>query len=326
MRQKDWFWCGAVLFALAMFISLQSVQEPLYSGIVGGLCALAAAILLGYGLRADAQEKAAMALKRMEEEQKRLEAQRQAHTEELELIQSMFVTLKEKNQSTRESVESEGQAQRESMATLSDQLREWFDAQQESYAVALNQFQMDITAVTEEIQALCKTIVSESQLHSNAFMQFSKDVKEYSESERTQTEECAKLICDLMREEYAAHCKVLNDQRKESTNYYKFMVDQPWAEVKALSETLQSIASQMDSMLLAIESIQLDTKNQVKNALEKLKEDSESLQEKLQYVCETLENQGRENRDVMERVMQGYSDITAQDVEVLTALAKDLKI
>lgn len=154
MKQKDLFWCGAVLFALAVFITLQSVQELLWSGIVGGLCALAAAILFGCGLRADAQERAAAESKRAEEEQKRLEAQRQTHTEDVERLQGMLEILKEEVRSARKSAENEGQAQRTSMTVLQDYLREWFDAQQQSYTVALDQFQTNIAAVKGEIQAL----------------------------------------------------------------------------------------------------------------------------------------------------------------------------
>ena len=326
MKQKDWFWCGAVFLALVMFISLQSIQEPLYAGIAGGLCALMSAILFGCGLRASAQEKSAIESKHMEEEQKQLEAQCQTHTDDLEHIQSMFDSLKEEFQSIRRSAENEGQAQRERITTLLDYLREWFDAQQQSYTVALNQLQTDITAVTEEIRTLRKAIASESQSYSKAFAQFSKDVRECSESDQIQTKESAKSICDSILEQHTALCKVLESQGKESTNYYKFMVDQPWDEVKTLSRMLQSIDDQAGSILSVVDTIPSDTKQHIKNALDKLREDSGSLQEKLQYVCETMEKQGKESRDAMDRVMQGYSDITAQDIEVLTALTRDARV
>ena len=134
------------------------------------------------------------------------------------------------------------------------------------------------------------------------------------------------VICDSIIEQHTALCKVLESQGKESTNYYKFMVDQPWDEVKALSRTLQSIDDQAGSILSVVDTIPSDTKQHIKNALEKLREDSGSLREKLQYVCETLEKQGKESRDALDRVMQGYSDITAQDIKVLTALTRDARV
>lgn len=237
MKQKDWFWCGAVLFALAVFVSLQSVQGSLCSCIAGGGCALVSAILFGCGLRADAQEKSAIEAKRTEEEQRQLEAQRQA--------------------------------QRKNIAELLDHL------------------------------------------------------KEYSVSSRIQIKESAKSICDFTLEQHTALRKVLERQGQESTKYHEFMIDQPWNEI---DDTLKSIASQVDNILYVVDSIQSDTEKQLKKALDKLKEDSQSLQEKLQYVCETLEKQGKESRDAMDRMMQGYSDVTAQDIEVLTALMRDSRV
>lgn len=294
MKQRDWFWCGSVLFALAMFISLHCIQEPLNSGIAGGLCAFASTILLGYGLRADAREESVAESKRIEEKQKQHETQRQT--------------------------------QRECVDALLDYLREWFDAQQQSYADSVNQLQTDITAVATEILTLQKIVVNESQLQSKAFAQFSKDVGVCSEADQTQIKESAKTIYDLLLKQHTALCKILESQGKESTNYYKFMIDQPWTGITELSEVLQSIAAQVDSMLSAVEYIQSDTEKQVKIALDKLKEDSKSLQEKLQFLSETLETQGKESRDAMERIIQCYSDVTSQDIEVLTALARDSKV
>ena len=294
MKQKEWFWCGAVLFALSMFISLHSIQEPLYTGIAGVLCALVSTILLGCGFRTNAREKSAAESKRMEEEQKQLEAQHQT--------------------------------QKECIDALLGYLRERFDAQQKSYTVALNQLQTDITAVTGEIHALGKTIISESQSHSKVSVQLTKDVRESSETVQTQIKDGAKDICDLLLEQHTALRNVLERQGNESAIYHKFMLDQPVAEIKTLSETLQSIVGQVDSILSAVDFFQSDTEKQIKKALDRLNEDSKSLQEKLQYVCETLETQGKESRDAMERVMQGYSDVTSQDIEVLSALVKDARV
>lgn len=325
MKQKDWFWCGAALFVLAMFVTLQSFQAPLYSGIAGGLCVLAAVLFFGCGLWANAQERSVIESKRLEEEQDRLKEWHQIHTEGLERIQSIFEAMDSEIQSVRTSTENEGRRQRECMTAVLNYLREWFDAQQQSYTVALSQIHTDLSVVTGEIQALRKTISSEHQLHSQAFVQLSKDVRECSASDRAQTKESTKSICDSILEQHTALHKMLDSQGKESVNYYKFMIEQPWAKVGSLSQTLQSIADQVDNVLSAIDSIQSGTEKQLKKALDKLKTDSESLQEKLQYVCETLEKQGKESRDAMDRVIQGYSDITAQDVEVLTALARDVR-
>lgn len=296
MRQKDWFWCGAALFALAVFIALQGVQEPLYSCVTGGLCAVVSVILFGCGLRADLQEKSAAESKRTEEKEK----QRRLQAANLEQLQGMLETLTEEVQLTRKSIENEGQAQKEASAALFHYLKEWSDAQQKSYTAALDQIQPNITAVTEKIQVLHNTITNESQSH-------------------------AKTICDALLEQHTALCKILEIQGKDSTNYYKFMVGQPWVELKGLSETLQSIADQASDISSAVNAMQSETKEQIKGALNKLKAESESLQEKLQYVCATLEKQGKESRDAMDHVMQSYSDVTAQDIEVLTALARDVR-
>lgn len=293
MKQKDWCWCGAVLSALMMFIFQQSVQGVL-AGIAGGLCALAAVILFGCGLRADAQEKSAAELKRREAEQEQLEAQQRIYAEALDHIQRMAEALKEELQSAGKSAEHDRRVQRESTA------------------VAIG-----------EIQTLRQAVTDESRSQLNALAQFSEDVKKYFEFERIQTEESARLMCEMIAEQHTAIRKVLESQSKESANYYRFMVDQPWAEIKAISQTLQYTADQADSISSLMDAVQFDTKKQFKETLNKLKENGESLQEKLQYVCETLEKQGQENRDAMERVIQGYSDITAQDIEVLTALAKN---
>lgn len=293
MKRKDWCWCGAVLSALMMFIFQQSVQGVL-AGIAGGLCALAAVILFGCGLRADGQEKSAAELKRREAEQEQLEAQQRIYTEALDHIQRMAEALKEELQSAGKSAEHDRQEQRESTAVA-----------------------------TGEIQTLRQAVTDESRSQLNALAQFSEDVKKYFEFERIQTEKSARLMCEMIAEQHTAIRKVLESQSKESANYYRFMVDQPWAEIKAISQTLQYIADQTDSVSSLLDAVQSDTKKQFKETLNKLKENGESLQEKLQYVCETLEKQGQENRDAMERVIQGYSDITAQDIEVLTALAKN---
>ena len=101
------------------------------------------------------------------------------------------------------------------------------------------------------------------------------------------------------------------------------MIAQPWAEIRALSETLQSAADQIGDIWSSVDSIRSDTGRQMKKALDQLTEDSGLLREKLQDVCETLERQGREATEAMDRVIQSYSDITAQDMEILTTLARE---
>lgn len=292
MKQKDKFWCGAVLFTLMMFISLQIVQG-LLAGIAGGFCALAAVILFGCGLKADEQEKTSVELKRVEAEQEQIEAQHRIHTEDFEHTQRMIESLKEEIQ---------------------------------SYATALNQIQTDIAATVEELQTLHKAVTVGSQSQLKVLAQFSEDVKKCFESDQIQAKENVKLMCELNREQHVALCKVLEMQGTKSEKYYGFMIEQPWAEIRVLSQNLQSIANQVDSVLSLLDDIQSETEEQFQETLKQLQEDGKSLQGKLQYVCEAIKQQDKENRDAMERVMQGYSDITAQDIELLTALARDIKV
>lgn len=249
MRQRDSFWCGAVLSALAVFVCLRSIQEPLYAGIGGGLCALAAAVLFGCGLRADTREK--------------------------------------------------------------------------SHAAALEQIQAEIAAVTGELKTLRGEIAAESQSRSKAAAELLEDVRSGFASGRTQTGESVKAVCVSMLALQSDLRQVLERQSGQAENYYKFMIAQPWNEIKALSETLQSAADQIGDIWSSVDSIHSDTGRQMKKVLDQLTEDSEALREKLQGVCETLERQSRETTEAMDRVMQSYSDITAQDMEVLTALARE---
>lgn len=325
MKQKNWFWIGTVLLTLMMFVFIQCVPEPLYAGITGSVCALAAAALFGYGLRVKEQERIAAEAKRAEETQKQLEAQRQTYTDDVKHIQTLFETLKAEIQSFRKTVENEGQAQRESVTALQDCLKERFDGQRQFNTAALEQIQTDMARGTEEIQALRKTVADESQAHSRIFAQFSKDMEERIESVRGQAEKSTALICNSILAQRIALLEPLENHAKESSSYYTFMIDSVSANVNDLSQTLQSITDQAGDILFAVESVQSGTEKNARKILDVLREDSGSVEEKLESVCKTLETQGQESINAMERMMQGYSDITAQDIEVLTALAKDIK-
>lgn len=322
MKQRDWFWCGAVLSALVMFISLQSIQEPMYAGIAGGVCALASAALFGYGLRAQAREQSARSADRVEEERTRLEARRKAHAEDMERIHSALEALKGEMQAARESAENGSRAQKESITGVRNDLREWFDARQQSDTVILQQVQTDLAAVTEEIRTLRKAVSGGMKLQETAVAKLSGEIKECALSDQAQAKESAKAVCDTLREQQEALNKELADYKAKFEKYCGFMIDQPWNEIGTLSEGLQSVQEQAEDMLSAVDSISSATEKLTKKALDRLTEDSRSLQEKLQYVCETLETQGRENRDTMNRMIEGYSDVTAQDVEILTALTR----
>ena len=319
MRQRDLFLCGAVLSALAVFVCLRSVQEPLYAGIGGGLCALVAAVLFGCGLWADAREKSDSRSRRLEERQRQLEEERRMHTEALECLRGIMEALEREAQSVRTSVEEEVRARGADLSAL----REWLDARQQFYAAALGQIQTGITAVTGELEVLCGATAAENQSRAKAAAELSEDVRAGFTSGRKQTEEGAKAICDSMLALHTALRQAVESQSRQAENYYKFMIAQPWAEIRALSETLQSAADQIGDIWSSVDSIRSDTGRQMKKALDQLTEDSGLLREKLQDVCETLERQGREATEAMDRVIQSYSDITAQDMEILTTLARE---
>lgn len=143
-------------------------------------------------------------------------------------------------------------------------IKEWYSAEEKSHTTALHQLQSDIAAVTEGIQALHKAAASEMQSHVKMLEQIAKDMKACSESERAQAQESTKAVCGSILEQHATLLNALDRQGKESANYYKFMIDQPWLELKALSETLQSIGVQVDSILSSIDTIQTDTSKQLK--------------------------------------------------------------
>ena len=164
--------------------------------------------------------------------------------------------------------------------------------------------------MTEEVQAVA---------------QMSKDVKAFAESERRKQDDRVKVICDLIVDQHAALRQIVEHQGRESRSYYQFMVGQPWEKLHTLAETLQAIADQVDSILLAVEDIPENDEKQLRKALKEWKEEGASLQEKLEDVCKMLKEQGRESRDAMDRVMQSYSNVTAQDIEVLTALTRDIR-
>ncbi len=319
MRQRDLFLCGAVLSALAVFVCLRSIQEPLYAGIGGGLCALAAAALFGCGLWADTRERSDSRSRHLEEGQRQLEEGHRMHTEALECLRGIMEALEREAQSVRTSVEEEGLARRADLSALLERL----DAHQQSYVVALGQIQTETAAVTGKLETLRGAVAAESRSRSKAATELSEGVRSGFTSNRKQAEESAKAVCDSMLALHTALRQALECQGRQAENYYKFMIAQPWAEIRALSETLQSAADQIGDIWSSVDSIHSDTERQMKKALNQLTEDSGALRKKLQDVCETLERQGRETTEVMDRMIQSYSDITAQDMEVLTALARE---
>lgn len=325
MRQKEWLWSGALFFALIGFISVQVCQNPLYSGLVGGVSALIAAILFGYGLHVDTQERSASNLRQLEITQKLAETENQAHAEDIEHILSNIELLSEEIKTVKEAVENDGIKQRDFIGVLSSYLKDWSDEQQKSYNAILMEIQTGSTKLTGKVQMLCETITGEGQVQLRAFEQIFQNISSCFESEQTQIEKRTNSICDLVREQQAELRETLSNHFKESENYYKYMVDQPWTDINKIANNTQLMSNQMDSIYSVLDTIQDDTPKQFEKALGKLKEDSESLQEQLKYVCDTLEQQGKESRDAMERVIQGYSDVTTQDMEVLTSLLKDIK-
>lgn len=256
MKQKNWFWCGAVFFALAMFVLLGVVQEPLYAGVSGGLCALASAILLGCGLRTAEHEKA-VAEKRCVEEQQAEERRAQ----------------------------------------------EMFDA-----------LVGGLRAVKEAVETVEQTITHAAR-----------DARERSNSDRAQAVERAQNLCDCVQEQHTALRRILEGQGKEASSFYGFMIDRPWDEIKAISQQLQAVNNSLGEISSTVDSLQSGAGSHLKDTLAALREDNEELCGKLQAVSESLEKQGAAQRDAMERVMQGYADITEQDYEVLTALARDTR-
>lgn len=296
MKHRDLFWCGTALFVLSMFISLQCVQDSVYSAMAGGLCALVAVILFGCGLQADARQRAADESKHIDDEQK----QHKAHAEGIELIQSMLVAIKDEVHCANEIAQNETHTQREFQSALLGHLDEWFDGQQKSYSTTMQQLKASISDITEEIQSLRKSTITEGQSYS------------------------AK-ICRLLLEQHDSLLKALDTQGKVSENYYKFMISKPWNEIHDICETLKSTADTLETLLSSVDSLNEDAERNLNSALEKLEKDSTLLQEKLNSVCDTLESQGKENRDVMDRLMQSYTNVTAQDIELLTSLARDEK-
>lgn len=326
MKRRDWFWCGALLFALMVFVSLQGIQKPAYAGIAGGLCALASSLLFGCGIRAGAQERSAVESEHAKEKQQQMEIRRQAHADDIEKVKVLFDELKEEVRFAREAVEAGYQAQGKDNAALLAYLRERFSAQEKSYAAALEQIRENIAAVTEKIQSLQKTVSSESRSYSAMVAQLSTNVETSFELNRTQFKENSQEFLNSIHEQYAALKSVVERQESQAANYYKFMVGQPWNVISVLYEVTQTMADQLDSMLTAVDSMQIGTEKQVKTVLKQVREDSELLHDRLQAVCKMLETQGQESRDALDRVMQGYSDVTAQDIEVLTALAKGVNV
>lgn len=233
MKQKDWFWCGTVLCVLVMFISITTIREPLYAGMAGGACAVAAVIFLGCGLRKDAQEK----------------------TDAESTRANMLETLKEE---------------------------------------VLNQLQAGISAINETVTEGVRTL------------------REDGAGERESIQEQWNILHDAMGKESV-----------ELSNYFSYMVGMPWEEIKKIADIVQSMSDQLESISDAVDSIQSDTEFKIAESLKKLDEDNDSLKDALQDVCKTLEMDGKENRDAMDRVIQSYSNVTAQDIEVLTALRKD---
>lgn len=321
MKQKDWFLCGSVLFALVMVISLQSVQEPLYAGAVSVICAFASTACFAFRLRLDALEKAAAEAKQREEEKNCLDAQEQTRTENIKCIQSMFETLTAEVRAARDASQKHDQTQEESLATLMQKLRTWFETQQQTCSAATDQLQTKMVAATGQIQMLHQTMTEEVQ----AVAQMSKDVKAFAESERRKQDDRVKVLCDLIVDQHAALRQIVEHQGRDSRSYYQFMVGQPLEKLDTLVETLKAIEGQVDSILWAVEDIPANDEKQLRKALKEWKEEGASLQEKLEDVCKMLKEQGKESRDAMDRVMQSYSNVTAQDIEVLTALTRDIR-
>lgn len=265
MKPKEWFWCGAVVSVLAMFILLQTMQSPYDAGIAGGVCALMAVIFLGCGLRADAREKSAAESGRLAEEQKRAEAQQQAYIDVL------------------------------------NQMRECAES--------------DRTRIEESVTAIRELLLAQNTAICEILKKQGESSTEYYK---------------FMRDQAWTDIGVLKDQGETSIKYYKFMLDQPCKDIMGLSKMLESIANQLADISSRVDSIPSGMDKQINEQLQKvldvLKGNDSSLQKMMKNVCKTLENQGRENKEAMERVIQGYADVTAQDLEVLTALAKDARV
>ena len=294
MKRKDLFWCGAVLFALSMFISLSIMQDPLIAGITGGLCALAAVILIGFGLQKASHEKSESEAKTREYIQKQLEIQ--------------------------------VQIQKERFDSILNCLNEHFETKQKSNNDALDQLQSYITSVTDGIRTLHDAITSESNMRSEAFSQLSLNLNKYCDSALSQIINNYKSISDLLIEQHTTALKMLDEYENNSIKYYDFITDQPWNYINTIYELLESLNDEIGTIQNAIESLSSDTVACIKKHTAKLENYSLMYQDKLQSVCETLEQQGKESRDAMDRILKSYSDVTSKDIEVLTTLAKDVQL
>ena len=207
MKRRDWFWCGALLFALMVFVSLQGIQKPAYAGIAGGLCALASSLLFGCGIRAGAQERSAVESEHAKEKQQQMEIRRQAHADDIEKVKVLFDELKEEVRFAREAVEAGYQAQGKDNAALLAYLRERFSAQEKSYAAALDQF-----------RKFHKIGSSESRSYSAMVAQLSTNVETSFELNRTQFKENSQEFLNSIHEQYAALKSVVERQESQAAN------------------------------------------------------------------------------------------------------------
>lgn len=138
MKRAHWFWCGAAFFALATLVTSQNMPDQFF-GIPSICCALLSAILLGFGLHANAREQTAA--------KQRLQEEHQARCEELRRIETAVASLH--TQIRQISLES-GQAQ---AAAVIEAIRNF----QESAVPAGEQRLQALAQLLEAVQANTRT-------------------------------------------------------------------------------------------------------------------------------------------------------------------------
>ena len=120
-------------------------------------------------------------------------------------------------------------------------------------------------------------------------------------------------------------CKSLATQDANAQEYYGYMISQPWEDLKTLSVSAQSLSEQLENVATVVDDLQEGWNKQSKLILNEMQTTSAAQEELIQNLCQTLEKQGLENRKGMEQLMSAYSDVTSQDVKVLSQLAKEIK-
>lgn len=309
MKKSNQYWCGAAFFAICTYVIVQSFSNPLYAGLTGGACAVVSVVLLGFGFwSAERAQRADQ-----EREQNHLETQNQSILTALNQIQQSLESLYQEVHTFRTDVDSRARTMEQVGSEVKAFLQKNCNAQQKNHTEDVEQMQKGFISVHQQLHLL-HVVMEQMEPLQEKLCQLLGDLNQKTE-----------FVQKLVEEGKEEVRSVLITQGTDAQEYYGYMVDQPWEELKTLSVSTQSLSEHLENAVTMFEDFQDGWNKHYKLILNEMQKNGTAQEDLIQNLCQMLENQGLENRKEMEQLMSAYSDVTSQDVKVLSALAKGIK-